>query len=119
MKIKIGKEKEFEQFVEINSQDFYSLGIVNYVKRWAELMEEEIEKGKNVFEIAEQTSYIADTDGITLWMYGTAVMVLSQVWEYGEDLKKWHNGQYDYNGDSVVSPAIWVLKSEDKDADNN
>ena len=110
MKIKAGKEKEFEQFVEINSKDFYSRGVVNYAKRWAELMEAEIAEGKKIFEIADKTSRIADTDGITGYMYGCAVSTLSHLWEYGEELRKWHNGEYKYDGDGVVNPAILVLK---------
>lgn len=106
MKIKAGKEKEFEQFVEINSKDFYSLGVVNFAKRWAELMEKEIENGTKVADIAEKTSHIADTEGITGFMYGCAVNTLSHLWEYGEELRKWHNKEYNYDGDGVVNPAI-------------
>lgn len=106
MKIKAGKEKEFEKFVEINSKDFYSLGVVNFAKRWAELMEKEIENSAKVADIAEKTSRIADIEGITGFMYGCAVNTLSYLWEYGEELQKWHNKEYNYEGDGVVNPAI-------------
>lgn len=106
MKIKAGTEKEFEQFVETNSKDFYSLGVVNFAKRWAELMEKGIEKGEKVVDIADKTSYEADTEGITGYMYGCAVSALSHFWEHGEELRKWHNKEYNYDGDGVVNPAI-------------
>lgn len=106
MKIKIGTEKEFEQFVEINSKDFYSLGVINYLKRWADLMEKEIENGAKVADIADKTSHIADTEGITGYMYGCAVSALSHFWEYGEELRKWHNKKYNHDGEGVVNPAI-------------
>ena len=106
MKIKIGKEKEFDRFVENNSKDFYSLGVINYMTRWAELMEKEIENGARVLDIADKTSTTADTDGITGYMYGCAVGALSYYWEYGEELRKWHNKEYNYDGDGVVNPAI-------------
>lgn len=106
MKIKAGREKEFEQFVEINSKDFYSLGVVNYAKRWAELMEREMENGAKLVDIAERTSNEADTDGITGYMYGCAVSALSHLWEHGEELRKWHNKEYNYEGDGAVNPAI-------------
>lgn len=109
MKIKIGKEKEFERFVEINSKDFYSRGVVDYMTRWAELMEKEIENGARVADIADSTSTRADTDGITGYMYGCAVSVLLHFWEYGEELIKWHNKEYNYDGDGVVNPAILVV----------
>ena len=114
MKIKAGKEKDFDTFVEVNSKNFYSLGVVNYVKRWAELMEKEIESGSKVADIADRTSHEADTEGITGFMYGCAVSVLSQLWEYGEDLRKWHNKEYNYEGDGVVNPAILTVKGSEK-----
>ena len=113
MKIKAGKEKDFEKFVEVNSKDGYSFGVVKYVKRWAELMEKEIENGLKVFDIADRTSSEADTEGITWFMYGCAVSVLSQYWEYGEELRRWHNGEYNYEGDGVINPAIITVKDSE------
>ena len=52
----------------------------------------------------------ADTEGITGFMYGCAVNILSQCWEYGEVLRKWHNKEYDYEGDGVVNPAIMTVR---------
>lgn len=112
MKIRVGKENEFKQFVEINRKDFYSRGIVHYAMRWAELMEKEIESGAKVADIADRTSTTADTEGITGYMYGCAISVLSNFWEYGEDLRKWHNHEYDYDGEGVVNPAILVIEGE-------
>lgn len=31
-------------------------------------------------------------------------------WKYGEFLRKWHNGEYNYDGDGVVNPAILSIK---------
>lgn len=109
MKIKAGKEKDFEQFVEINSKDFYSLGVVTYMKRWAELMEKEIANGAKLVDIADKTSHEADIEGITGFMYGCAVSALSQFWEHGEELRRWHNKEYNYEGDGVVNPAIITI----------
>lgn len=109
MKIKAGKEKEFEEFVKTNSADAYSLGIVSFAKRWAELMESKIANGAIVRDIADATSHKADTEGITGYMYGCAVSALSYFWEYGEELRKWHNKEYDYEGDGVVNPAIITI----------
>lgn len=55
---------------------------------------------------AKQLSYEADKEGITGFMYGAAVSILSQCWEYGEFLRKWHNKEYEYDGDGVVNPAV-------------
>ena len=110
MKVKAGKEKDFNNFVEINSKDGYSYGVVKFMKRWADLMEKEIEKGAKVADIADKTERQADTEGITGFMYGCAVGALSQFWEYGEELRKWHNKEYNYEGDGVVNPAIITVK---------
>lgn len=94
MKVKAGQEKDYEKFVEVNSHDFYSYGVITYMNRWVELMEKEIEQGKKVEEIADYTSRAADTDGITGFMFGCAVNALSKFWEYGEDLEKWRKKEY-------------------------
>lgn len=112
MKIKVGKEKEYKKFVEINSKDFYSRGVVDYMEKWATLMEKEIENGSKIENIADRTGRIADTAGITGFMYGCAVNALSHLWEYGEELKKWHNKEYNYEGEGVVNPAILGVKGE-------
>lgn len=107
MKIKKGQEENWNKFVEINSNDFYSAGVVNFAKTWAELMEEKIESGKALKDIADGCANKADEGiGITGFMYGCAVSALAQRWEYGEELRKWHNHEYDYEGDGVVNPAI-------------
>jgi hypothetical protein len=86
MKIKQGKEESYKKFIEINN-DPYSLCVVRFMKHWAELMEQQIELGKNVADIARETEIQADTEGITGFMYGCAVNALIQFWEYGEQLK--------------------------------
>lgn len=104
----IDKEK-WEKFVNANN-DSYGSGVVRYAERWANMMEQEIENGKSLVEIADATSHKADTEGITGFMYGCAVSILSQVWEHGEELRKWHNKEYGHEGEGVVNPAILTIK---------
>ncbi len=47
--------------------------------------------GRKLEDVAEATSREADTNGITGFMYGAAVSTLAQVWEHGEQLRRWHN----------------------------
>ena len=68
-----------------------------------------IAEGKTVAEIADQTSKNCDIDLITGFMYGCAVNALSQCWTYGEELRKWHNNDYGYEGDGVVNPAVLTV----------
>lgn len=109
MKVKVGKEEEYNHFVAINSGDGYSYGVINYMTRWAEMMETEIAAGKTVAEAATETEFKADTEGITGYMYGCAVNALSHLWEYGEELRQWHNKDYGYDGEGTVNPAVLTI----------
>jgi len=88
--MKLIDKKIWNTFIE-NNTDPYGKACVDYAKAWAELMEKRINTGEKLEDIAEQTSHDADTSGITGFMYGAAVSILSQCWEYGEALRKWHN----------------------------
>lgn len=107
--MKLKNKEKWEKFVAINN-DPYGSGVVRYAERWANMMEQEMENGKPLIEIADATSHKADTEGITGYMYGCAVSILSQVWEHGEELRKWHNKEYGYDGDGTVNPAIITIK---------
>nr|DAE26815.1 MAG TPA: hypothetical protein [virus sp. ctCsQ3] len=112
MRIIKGKEKEYKDWYDKNS-DEYGRACFTYAERWAELLEAEIDKSNDVMECfvdnADRLSREADTEGITGFMYGCAVSILSQCWVYGEYLRKWHNKEYDYDGDGVVNPAIMTV----------
>ena len=107
--MKLKNKEGWEKFVTINN-DPYGSGVVRYAERWADMMEQEMESGKTIIDIAETTSHKADTEGITGYMYGCAVSILSQVWEHGEELRKWHNKKYGYEDDGTVNPAIITIK---------
>ena len=110
MTIKEGMNETYNKGLE-NNQDPYGKGIYDFLERWADLMEEEINSSDKspeevIPECADRLSHDADIEGITGFMYGAAVNVLSHVWKYGEILRKWHNHEYNYDGDGVVNPAI-------------
>lgn len=69
----------------------YGLAVFRYAEQWANLMEEKIINGEKLENIANQSSHDADTEGISGYMYGAAVFVLSECWEYGEQLRRWSN----------------------------
>lgn len=73
-----------------NRNDF-GFGIIRFAAHWANLMEAKMVQGAKLEDIADKTSHMADVDGITGYMYGHAVSVLSQVWKYGKQLQRWHN----------------------------
>lgn len=95
----------------------YSRDCFTYAKRWAEMMENLIESStdepmKVIINHAYRLSHEADIEGITGFMYGYAVSILSQCWKYGEELKKWHNKEYNYEGDGVVNPAVLTISKK-------
>lgn len=113
MKIINGKEQEYKDWYNKNL-DPYGHGIFTFAERWAELMEEAIETSEAspmevIINRANGLCNAADTEGITGFMYGAAVGILSQAWEYGEELRKWHNKEYKYDGDGVIIPAILTI----------
>ncbi len=102
-----GKEK---------NTDSYGAAIYEYAECWARLMQAEIKKRGFervdyvvMFGIAEETSLELGFLGITGYMYGAAVSILSQCWVHGEELRKWHNKEYGQDGDGVVNPAVITL----------
>ena len=113
MKILEGHEKEYKDWYDKNS-DGYGRACFTYAERWAEMLENKIESStedvmKVIVDNADKLSHEADTEGITGHMYGCAVSILSQCWKYGEYLRKWHNKEYNYDGDGVVNPAILTI----------
>ena len=92
----------------------YGHRIITYAEEWADFMEREMARGHTVADCAAATSREADTDGITGFMYGAAVSVLSQVWEHGEALRVWHNlktqigteGERANASGGVLNPAL-------------
>lgn len=117
------QEREYFEFItkgiemEIVDKDNYLIGkdkntdpygacIYEYAEGWAKLMQVRIALGEQVKDIAEKTSHEMHFLGISGFMYGAAVSILSQYWKHGEELRKWHNKEYGHDGEGVVNPAI-------------
>lgn len=106
-------QKEYQDWKD-KQEDPYSKAIFIYAEGWANLMEARIEKGERFEDFAKDTSHKADTDGITGFMYGAAVSILSQCWVHGEQLRKWHNldtqlgdeGEKANEKGGVLNPAL-------------
>lgn len=94
MKVIETLNSEYADYCKVNSNDPYSARVVSYGQEWADLMEKEIgEQDPKVVipKVAEKTSRTADHDGITGFMYGSAVSALAHFWVHGEILRRWHN----------------------------
>lgn len=100
--------EKWNKWQETN-QDGYGQGILKFADNWGCLMQYEIGNGAKLQDIADKTSHDADIEGISGFMYGAAVSILSDCWEFGEDLRKWHNKEYDHEGSGVVNPAVITI----------
>jgi hypothetical protein len=106
----------WKQSVEKNT-DGYGSCVMRYAARWANLMEKKMSEGAKLEDIAAKASHEADVEGITGFMYGCAVTILSQVWEHGEHLRRWHNldtqlgneGEKANESGGVLNPAVLSL----------
>ena len=94
--MEIANQEHWQKWV-YNNTDPYGSAIIRYAERWADLMEQKINTGEKLVDIASKTSDEADTEGITGFMYGCAVQILSDVWKHGEDLRLWHNKKYGHD----------------------
>ena len=86
MKILEGREQDYKDWLDKNT-DSYGRGCFTYAERWAEMMENIIESStdepmKVIVDNADRLSHEADVEGITGFMYGCAVSILSQCWKY-------------------------------------
>ena len=93
--------------------DGYGGGVIRFAERWARLMEGRMANGDTLEACADEASSLAD-EGITGFMYGCAVAILSQVWIHGEQLCRWHNlktqigheGEKANESGGVLNPAF-------------
>ncbi len=97
-----------------NNTHPYGKAVVDFAERWADLMEQRLNAGAKLEDIAKETMRQADTDGITGFMYGCAVAALAHGWIHGETLRRWHNldTQIGHEGEranekgTVLNPAL-------------
>lgn len=111
LEIIVGKEDEYKQFVDKNSQDGYSRAVVVYAETWGKLMQVEIALGKSIIECADYTQKGLGYLGISGFQYGCVVQSLSAFWKHGEELRRWHNKQYGVSEEKkgVVNPAVLTI----------
>ena len=115
--MKIKDQKGWDDWIEKQGDSAYSLRCFSYAEDWADLMEVAMSEGKELEDVAEKLSHVADTDGITGFMYGASVGILSLHWEHGEQLRQWHNldtqvgteGEKANKDGGVLNPALITI----------
>lgn len=84
-----GGEEKWKRGLE-NNKDSYGRGVYDYALYWAYLMEQEM-NDELTEQVKSRTSHVADVEGISGFMYGGAVKILTHCWKYGEQLRLLHN----------------------------
>lgn len=111
--MKLKDEGCWTEYRDVNV-DGYGKATLDFAERWADSMEARVERGERVGDVAEECFREANVDGVTGFMYGVAVAILSRAWKFGEDLRVWHNlntqvadeGERANRDGGVLNPAI-------------
>ena len=111
--MKTNDTDNWQKWVDGNT-DPYGRGIITFAERWADSMEAAMAQGEPIAACVSRCCSEADTEGITGFMYGAAVSVLSSSWAHGEDLRRWHNldtqisseGERANESGGVLNPAL-------------
>lgn len=115
-------ETMWQSWVDANS-DGYGAAIMRYAEKWGRLMQVGMSTAANMAPTdwiaanADECSHVADDEGLTGFMYGAAVSMLSQAWVYGEELRRWHNlktqikdeGERANESGGVLNPAMMTV----------
>ena len=110
---------EWDSLLAKQSGDGYGIACFTYAKLWARLMEGAMKDGHKLVDIADETSHLADEEGITGFMYGTAVYILAQTWIHGDSLRRWHNketqigdeGEAANESGATLNPALLTISA--------
>lgn len=123
----------YETLTHEQRGDLYGAIVIIAAERWAEAMEArvdaaadgEADESFSIADIAEDTFRQVDRDlgplGLTGFQYGAAVSILSQCWEHGEELRRWHNldiqigdeGERANASGGVLNPALLNIGEAD------
>ena len=127
MQLVKGKEREYldwrrKSLPNVNDEIGYSNAIFEYAERWAALMEVRVANGEDLSDIAHETKRDSDIDGVTGFMYGRAVATLANFWIHGEELRRWHNldwepgerGKQANKEGTVINPAVLNIRLQEQ-----
>lgn len=83
-------KRYWENLVKFSSEFSEGHAILTYARLWAKYMQNLMAKGKMLNEIAKDSSYICDLEGISVHMYICALKILFATWKYGNYLENWY-----------------------------
>lgn len=131
--LKLKDAEKWQSYVDANKDSGYGEACVRYAEKWGRLMQKHMEELRvsisPTYKLtaahaeafiktqADALSHTADDEGVTGFMYGAAVAMLSQCWIYGEELRRWHNlktqlgseGEKANESGGVLNPAVLTI----------
>lgn len=79
-------QRKFERYKRMVRENDELERAQNFAIRWAKLMQREKEKGRQIKEVAFETSAIADFEVVSSTQFIIALMMLNEVWYWGDEL---------------------------------
>ena len=58
----------------------------------------------------EESNQFSNLYGVDDETYSRAVVLLSHVWKYGDELRMWFNNKYEYEGPDIANPFVMKTK---------
>lgn len=98
-KMKKGQEKLWRTFVDENSSTVYERQIVEFTIKWVTRMEEAISKKASWQKVLEEVYNNLEHFNVDYVQRNEALSILTRVWVYGEELRRYHNSRFSYEGD--------------------
>lgn len=129
MQIKTGQEQAYADWKAKNANGImedYGGCVFWFAEHWAEAMEQAIQEGQKLEDVADELSHKVDNSmgqyGLTGFQYGAAVSVLANCWEHGEQLRLWHNlktqlhdeGEKANESGGVLNPALMTMQPREQ-----
>lgn len=93
--IRLRDPRGWRMAVAANS-DYYGTTVMVYAEHWAYLMEQRINWGLKLAEVAEECARLANPEGkISSIMQGCAAHILARLWVHGDDLLRWYQQRHE------------------------
>lgn len=116
----------YAEMTEAQRSAGYGAIVIIAAGRWMDAMEDELaDTDETVAGVAERCFREVNQDlgssGLTGFQYGVAASMLAEVWEHGEELRRWHNlatqlgteGERANESGGVLNPALLNIEVDE------
>lgn len=82
--------------------------IIDFAERWGRRIQQEMNDGNELEDVAESTADEVNFDNLTPQEKDIAVMILSAVWAYGDQLQEWYISEPEWF-ESTVTTGVLII----------